>query len=78
MGMVREAAKKPFRSIKKKFNPIPEVPIPENFEEDLLENTKRAPGMLISADTIEEFAEKLGVPADNLRETIGRYNQMCA
>lgn len=78
MGMVREAAKKPFRSIKKKFNPIPEVPIPENFEEDLLENAKRAPGMLISADTIEEFAEKLGVPADNLRETIGRYNQMCA
>lgn len=74
LGMAKEAAKRPFRSIKKKFNPIPEVPVPENCEEDLRANAPR----MISADTIEEFAQKLGVPEDNLRETIARYNAMCA
>ena len=78
LGMAREAAKRPFRSIKKKFNPIPEVPVPENCEEDLRVNAEAHPRELISADTIEEFAEKLGVPADNLKETIVRYNEMCA
>ncbi len=78
MGMAREAAKRPFRSIKKKYNPIPEIPVPENFEQDLLENAKREPNMLISGNTIEELAEKLGVPPENLKETVRRYNEMCA
>lgn len=78
LGMAKEAAKRPFRSIKKKFNPIPEVPVPENCEEDLRENAARFPDQLISADTLEELAEKLGVPADNLKQTVLRYNEMCA
>lgn len=77
MGMAKEASKRAFRSIKKKFNPIPEVPVPENCEEDLLKNAKEQPWALISADTIEEFAEKLGVNLENLKETIARYNEMC-
>lgn len=78
LGMAKEAAKRPFRSIKKKFNPIPEVPVPENCEEDLRENAARFPDQLISADTLEELAEKLGVPADNLKQSVKRYNEMCA
>lgn len=78
LDMAKEASKRPFRSIKKKFNPIPEVPVPENCQEDLLENAKKHGRELIMADTIEAFAEKLGVPADNLKETIARYNEMCA
>ena len=30
------------------------------------------------ADTIEELAEKIGVPADKLVETVNRYNEICA
>ena len=75
--MAKAASRQPFRSIKKKFNPIPEVPVPENCAEDLRVNAKRAPQQLISADTVEELAEKLGVPAENLKETIARYNRMC-
>lgn len=78
MGMAKEASKRPFRSIKKKFNPIPEVPVPANCEEDLLKNAKAHPRDLIMAETVEEFAEKLGVPADNLKATMARYNEMCA
>ena len=34
-------------------------------------------GMLVKADTIEELAEKIEVPADALKETIARRNQYC-
>lgn len=78
MGMAKEASKRSFRSVKKKFNPIPEVPVPENCQEDLLKNAEMHPRDLIKADSIEEFAEKLGVPVENLKETIARYNEMCA
>lgn len=77
LGMAKEASKRPFRSIKKKFNPIPEVPVPENYEEDLIKNST-GPFGLIHSDTIEGLAEQIGVPAENLKETIARYNEMCA
>ncbi|MBM6998546.1 FAD-binding protein [bacterium] len=35
------------------------------------------PDYFACADTIEELAEKLGVPADNLVATVDRYNQLC-
>ncbi len=34
------------------------------------------PELVHSADTIEELAEKAGLPADNLRATIDRYNEL--
>jgi succinate dehydrogenase/fumarate reductase flavoprotein subunit len=35
-------------------------------------------GDFIRADTLEELAEAIGVPADNLVATVARYNGMCA
>ena len=35
-------------------------------------------GLIFKADTIEELAEKLGIPADNLKATVERYNELCA
>lgn len=32
---------------------------------------------MYEADTIEELAEKIGVPADNLVATVERYNELC-
>lgn len=34
-------------------------------------------GLTIQADTIEELAEKIGVPAENLVATVDRYNELC-
>ena len=34
-------------------------------------------GWIIKADTIEELAEKLGIDADKLEETLDDYNDMC-
>ena len=42
------------------------------------ENSHLALGYLQKADTIEELAEKLNIPADNLAETVARYNVLCA
>jgi fumarate reductase flavoprotein subunit len=36
-----------------------------------------AAGEYIRAGTLEELAEKTGVPADALKKTVGRYNQWC-
>lgn len=33
-------------------------------------------GKVLKADTIEELAEKMGVPADNLAATVKRYNEL--
>ncbi len=35
-------------------------------------------GLIVQADTIEELAEKIGVPADNLVATVARYNELVA
>ncbi|BAK45240.1 FAD-dependent oxidoreductase [Eggerthella sp. YY7918] len=34
-------------------------------------------GEFMKADTLEELAEKIGVPADNLKASVNRYNRMC-
>ena len=34
-------------------------------------------GSFITADTLEELAEKIGVPAENLTKTVERYNGFC-
>ncbi len=44
---------------------MPGMPIPKAWLEH---------GTLIVADTIEDVAEKIGVPADNLRDTLERFN----
>ena len=36
----------------------------------------REAGMVVSADTIEELAQKLGLPAENLKATVDRYNEL--
>lgn len=33
-------------------------------------------GFIVQADTIEELAEKLGIPADTFAETVNRYNEL--
>lgn len=35
-------------------------------------------GYLQTADTLEELAEKLGIPADNFVASVERYNELCA
>ena len=42
------------------------------------ENSHLALGYLQKADTIEELAEKLNIPADELAKTVARYNVLCA
>lgn len=34
-------------------------------------------GQTLKADTLEELAEKMGVPAENLIATVDRYNELC-
>ena len=36
----------------------------------------RAEGIVVSADTIEELAEKLGLPVENFKATVERYNEL--
>ena len=38
----------------------------------------RKGGHLIIADTIEELAKKAGMPAETLKATVARYNELCA
>ena len=45
------------------------------FDHDL--ENMLADGSIIQADTVEELAEKLGYPADELAATVDRYNQLC-
>lgn len=35
-------------------------------------------GYIVTADTIEDLASKLGIPADELTSTVKRYNELCA
>ena len=46
--------------------------VPDQFEADLAKD-----GFVIRAETIEELAEKMNVPAENLRATIEQYNESC-
>jgi succinate dehydrogenase/fumarate reductase flavoprotein subunit len=42
------------------------------------ENSHLAQGYLIKADTLEELAEGLNIPADEFVKTVERYNELCA
>ena len=42
------------------------------------ENSHLAQGYLIQADTLEELAEGLNIPAENLVASVERYNELCA
>ena len=50
---------------------------PKTMEEakaDMIPALEKNDGVLFMADTVEELAEKIGVPADKLAETIATYN----
>jgi len=44
---------------------------------DIEERLAADPPTVFKADTIEELAEQIGVPAENLVATVERYNSMC-
>lgn len=50
------------------------VPVPEIYE---ILDLCAEKGYAFKADTIEELAEMIGVPADNLAATLESYNAMC-
>ncbi len=52
----------------------------EKKETDVTEGAAPMQGMnkLFMGQTLEELAEKIGVPADNLKETVVHYNACCA
>lgn len=49
---------------------------PEQIEQDIAKSVEQ--GTLFVADTIEELADATGIPADTLKATIDRYNELCA
>ena len=50
----------------------------EDFQEFFFQNILMPAGICVEADTIESLAEKLLIPADALRATVDRYNELCA
>ena len=50
----------------------------EGFEEEWPTICEENPTIAYMADSVEELAEKMGIPADVLKETVERYNQQCA
>lgn len=51
--------------------------IVEYFEEMIPKACEADPESIIIADTIEELAEKMGCPIDELKKTIEDYNEFC-
>lgn len=49
---------------------------PLEFNEAVFMSQYREQGIVVSADTIEELAEKLGLPQENLKATVDRYNEL--
>lgn len=49
-------------------------PIPEAF--DIVQEAIDL-GICFKGDTLDELAEKIGVPADALKATVARYNELC-
>lgn len=43
---------------------------------DIMNPQLEADGYIVKADTIEELAEKLGIPADEFKKTVDRYNEL--
>lgn len=50
----------------------------EEFQEFFFQNVLMPAGICVEAQTIEELAEKLMLPPEKLRETVDRYNELCA
>jgi fumarate reductase flavoprotein subunit len=49
----------------------------DNFNVELKQALKQAPGIVFVADSVEEIANKTGLNRDNLVKTINEYNQAC-
>lgn len=45
--------------------------------DEVIENTKGT-DLLYVADTLDDLAAQLGIPADTFKQTVERYNEMCA
>lgn len=50
----------------------------ETWEEELKEEAGLPIPPCLIADTIEELAERIGMPVDALTDTVNRYNEFCA
>lgn len=49
---------------------------PLDFNEGVFMTQYREEGYVVKADTIEELAEKLGLPVENFKATVDRYNEL--
>ena len=49
---------------------------PLEFNESAFMPGYRNNGLVVKADTIEELAQKLGLPVDNFKATVDRYNEL--
>lgn len=49
---------------------------PMFFITDIMNPDLEAQGYIVKADTIEELAEKLGLPVDTFKATVARYNEL--
>lgn len=49
---------------------------PLEFNEAVFMSQYREQGIVVSAETIEELADKLGIPQENLKATVQRYNEL--
>lgn len=49
---------------------------PLEFNEGVFMPQYREQGYVVKADTIEELAEKLGLPVENFKATVDRYNEL--
>ena len=57
---------------------VPMMGRPQWNQEDMDWWASRKGAHLIIADTIEEIAEKAGMPVENLKATVAHYNELCA
>ena len=49
----------------------------ENFQEEWEKKAKEYPDIAFVADSPEELAEQIGIPVENLVETVDQYNEFC-
>ena len=72
-------AKMPFGPPDEDGNKKKEAPKEDKKEVEVTEGAAPMQGMnkLFMADTLEELAEKMGVPAEQLKKTVAHYNECC-
>lgn len=49
----------------------------ENFEEAVVSMEEQYPDTMFSGDSLEELAEKAGIPVERLEDTVDEYNESC-